>query len=207
MTPPTTTMPAPLAAIPRQRSARRAGALGTASERPREVTGERELAELQRAHGQALFALLLRLCDGDRQRAEDLVQETFVRAWQHPEALRRADYASVRPWLFTVGRRLAIDACRARRARPAEVGEVLLDQAPPCADHADRSAAALDVREALRGLSREHRDVLVEVYFRGASVAEAAATLGIPAGTVKSRAYYALRSLRSVLPGYTPATH
>ncbi|SCE34880.1 Sigma-70 region 2, partial [Streptomyces sp. SolWspMP-sol7th] len=36
----------------------------------------------------------------------------FVRAWQHPEALRRADYASVRPWLFTVGRRLAIDARR-----------------------------------------------------------------------------------------------
>ncbi|WP_433340028.1 sigma-70 family RNA polymerase sigma factor [Streptomyces sp. CA-253872] len=207
MTPPTTTMPAALAAIPRQRSPRPAGARDADRERPREVTGERELAELQRAHGPALFALLLRLCDGDRQRAEDLAQETFVRAWQHPEALRRADYASVRPWLFTVGRRLAIDARRARRARPAEVGEVLLDHAPLCADHADRSAAALDVREALRGLSREHRDVLVEVYFRGASVAEAAATLGIPAGTVKSRAYYALRSLRAVLPGYTPAAH
>ncbi|MET8555461.1 sigma-70 family RNA polymerase sigma factor [Streptomyces sp. NPDC004959] len=207
MTPPTTTMPAALAAIPRQRSPRRAGALDATRERPREVTGERELAELQRAHGHALFALLLRLSDGDRQRAEDLVQETFVRAWQHPEALRRADYASVRPWLFTVGRRLAIDARRARRARPAEVGEVLLDHAPPCADHADRSAAALDVREALRGLSPEHRDVLVEVYFRGASVAEAAAALGIPAGTVKSRAYYALRSLRNVLPGYTPVAH
>ncbi|SCE03561.1 Sigma-70, region 4, partial [Streptomyces sp. SolWspMP-sol7th] len=63
------------------------------------------------------------------------------------------------------------------------------------ADHADRSAAALDVREALRGLSPEHRDVLVEVYFRGASVAEAATALGIPAGTVEIA-----RLLRAALP-------
>ena len=66
------------------------------------TTAEHELAALQREHGRPLFALLLRLCDGDRQRAEDLVQETLVRAWQHPEALRADDFASVRPWLLTV---------------------------------------------------------------------------------------------------------
>ncbi|RVU22784.1 sigma-70 family RNA polymerase sigma factor [Streptomyces antnestii] len=164
-------------------------------------TAERELAELQREHGGPLLCFLLRLCDGDRQRAEDLVQETFVRAWQHPEALS-ADYASVRPWLFTVGRRLAIDARRARLARPPETVGAVLDSARVCADHAERSAAALDVREAVATLSPEHRAVLLQVYFRGASVAEAAAALGIPPGTVKSRAYYALRALRRVLPGY-----
>lgn len=166
------------------------------------TTAEHELAALQREHGRPLFALLLRLCDGDRQRAEDLVQETLVRAWQHPEALRADDFTSVRPWLLTVGRRLAIDARRARQARPAEVGDAVLEHAPVCADHADRSAAMLDVREAVKTLTPEHREVLVLVYFLGASVAEAAQALGIPPGTVKSRAYYALRALRRVLPGY-----
>lgn len=166
------------------------------------TTAEHELAALQREHGRPLFALLLRLCDGDRQRAEDLVQETLVRAWQHPEALRADDFDSVRPWLMTVGRRLAIDARRARQARPPEVGDAVLENARVIGDHAERAAAALDVREAVKTLTPEHREVLVLVYFQGASVAEAAETLGIPAGTVKSRAYYALRALRRVLPGY-----
>jgi RNA polymerase sigma-70 factor (ECF subfamily) len=170
------------------------------------TTAEHELAALQREHGRPLFALLLRLCDGDRQRAEDLVQETLVRAWQHPEALRADAFESVRPWLLTVARRLAIDARRARQARPAEVGDAVLESAGVhagvCADHAERSAATVDVREAVKTLTPEHREVLVLVYFQGASVAEAAKTLGIPPGTVKSRAYYALRALRRVLPGY-----
>ncbi|GAA4808917.1 sigma-70 family RNA polymerase sigma factor [Streptomyces ziwulingensis] len=171
------------------------------------TTAEHELAALQREHGRPLFALLLRLCDGDRQRAEDLAQETLVRAWQHPEALRAGGFDSVRPWLLTVARRLAIDARRARQARPAEVGDAVLRNAPACADHAERAAAALDVREAVKTLTPHHRDVLVLVYFHGASVAEAAAALGIPAGTVKSRAYYALRALRGVLPGYAADLH
>ncbi|MEV7284862.1 sigma-70 family RNA polymerase sigma factor [Streptomyces sp. NPDC093252] len=166
------------------------------------TTAEHELAEVQREHGRSLFALLLRLCDGDRQRAEDLVQETLVRAWQHPEALRADAFDSVRPWLLTVGRRLAIDARRARQARPPEVGDAILENARVSADHAERSAAAVDVRAAVKKLTPEHRDVLVLVYLRGASVAEAAAALGIPPGTVKSRAYYGLRALRRVLPGY-----
>ncbi|CAM5308620.1 RNA polymerase sigma factor SigL [Streptomyces pilosus] len=166
------------------------------------TTAEHELAALQREHGRPLFALLLRLCDGDRQRAEDLVQETLVRAWQHPEALRAENFDSVRPWLLTVGRRLAIDARRARQARPPEVGDAVLENARVISDHAERAAAALDVREAVKTLTPEHRDVLVLVYFQGASVAEAATALGIPPGTVKSRAYYALRALRRVLPGY-----
>lgn len=166
------------------------------------TTAEHELAALQREHGRPLFALLVRLCDGDRQRAEDLVQETLVRAWQHPEALRAENFDSVRPWLLTVARRLAIDARRARQARPAEVGDAVLENARVISDHAERAAATLDVREAVKTLTPEHREVLVLVYFQGASVTEAATALGIPPGTVKSRAYYALRALRRVLPGY-----
>ncbi|WP_434599436.1 sigma-70 family RNA polymerase sigma factor [Streptomyces sp. A5-4] len=166
-------------------------------------TDERELADLQREHGKALYGFLLGLTYGDRQRAEDLLQETLVRAWQHPEALT-SDHDSMRPWLFTVGRRLAIDARRARRARPHEVTADVLEQSavPGCDDHTERSVTALDVREAVKALRGEYREVLTQVYFRGRSVAEASEALGIPAGTVKSRTYYALRALKKVLPGY-----
>ncbi|MFD5427299.1 sigma-70 family RNA polymerase sigma factor [Streptomyces sp. NPDC127084] len=165
------------------------------------TTDERALAELKHEHGPALLHFLLGLTYGDRQRAEDLLQETLVRAWQHPEAFA-APYESMRPWLFTVGRRLAIDARRSRLARPAEVGDGALAGTPDPADPTDRAVAALDVRAAVRSLSPEHRAVLVQIYFRGHSVAETAQALGVPAGTVKSRSHYALRQLARSLPGY-----
>ncbi|MGC5360636.1 sigma-70 family RNA polymerase sigma factor [Streptomyces sp. DT24] len=166
------------------------------------TTDERAIAELQREHGPALFHFLLGLTFGDRQRAEDLLQETLVRAWQHPEAFD-GPYESMRPWLFTVGRRLAIDARRSRQARPVEVGDTGLDGAPGPGDPAETTVAALDVRQAVRTLSPEHRAVLVQIYFRGLSVGETARVLGIPPGTVKSRSYYALRLLSRGLPGYS----
>jgi RNA polymerase sigma-70 factor (ECF subfamily) len=62
-----------------------------------------------------------------------------------------------------------------------------------------RTADRQRVLAALRTLSAEHRQVLLECYFRGASVAEAAETLGVSPGTVKSRTYYALRTLRQAI--------
>src|SRR5215831_4225542 len=153
---------------------------------------------LQAEHGDALFAHALRLCDGDRQRAEDLVQEILLRAWRHPEALD-PERGSARAWLFTTARHLAIDAWRRREAR---VGEVFTDTPPEPRtdlDEADRAVEAWTIEEALGQLSPAHRDVLVECFYRGRSVAEAAAVLGIPPGTVKSRTHYAMRALRLVL--------
>ncbi|GHI86108.1 hypothetical protein Sxan_34720 [Streptomyces xanthophaeus] len=164
-------------------------------------TDPEALAELQRDHGRALFGFLLGLTAGDAQRAEDLVQETLVRVWQHPEVLASA-HDSMRPWLFTVARRLAIDARRARLSRPQEVDPEGLEQAPAPEDAVAGSVTAIDVRRAVGSLGPEHREVLLQVYFRDRSVAEAAAELGIPAGTVKSRTYYALRALRKDLQGY-----
>ncbi|MES9559523.1 MULTISPECIES: sigma-70 family RNA polymerase sigma factor [unclassified Streptomyces] len=166
------------------------------------TTDERALAELQREHGPALFHFLLGLTFGDRQRAEDLLQETLVRAWQRPEAFD-APYDSMRPWLFTVARRLAIDARRSRQARPTEVGDAVLATAAAGEDTAETTVSALDVREAVRTLGPEHRAVLVQLYFRGLTVDETARVLGIPPGTVKSRSYYALRQLSRNLPGYS----
>ncbi|MEV6164796.1 sigma-70 family RNA polymerase sigma factor [Streptomyces sp. NPDC052052] len=165
-------------------------------------TDERTLADLQRDHGPALLHFLLGLTFGDQQRAEDLLQETLVRAWQHPEAFD-APYDSMRPWLFTVARRLAIDARRARMARPTEVSDLVLEAAAGEENTAESTVLALDVREAVRALGPEHRAVLVQIYFRGLSVGETARVLGIPAGTVKSRSYYALRQLSRHLPGYS----
>ncbi|MFZ3469030.1 sigma-70 family RNA polymerase sigma factor [Streptomyces sp. 4.24] len=174
----------------------------TADTTTRRRTDAHSLARLHREHGKALQGFLLGLTFGDRHRAEDLLQETLFRAWKHPEALESGAHASPRPWLYTVARRVAIDARRARLARPAEVGPDGLEHSPADEDRTERSAAVLDVREALRSLSSDHRAVLLQIYFHGASVCEAAEALGVPAGTVKSRTHYALRALRERLPGY-----
>ncbi|HZN72589.1 MAG TPA: sigma-70 family RNA polymerase sigma factor [Micromonosporaceae bacterium] len=155
------------------------------------------LRALHAEHGDALYAHAVRLCGGDRQRAEDLVQETLLRAWRHPEALD-PDRGSVRAWLFTTARHLAIDAWRRRSVR---VNEVVTDALPePAAeDETDRAVEAWTVAEALARLTPAHREVLLECFYRGRSVAEAAVRLGVPPGTVKSRTHYALRSLRLAL--------
>jgi RNA polymerase sigma-70 factor (ECF subfamily) len=156
------------------------------------------LRALQDEHGEALFAHAVRLSGGDRQRAEDLVQETLLRAWRYPEALD-PERGAVRSWLFTTARNLAIDAWRRRSVRVGEVVTDMIPEPPPSADEADRAVEAWTVAEALGRLSASHREVLVECFYQGRSVAEAAARLGIPPGTVKSRTHYALRSLRMVL--------
>jgi RNA polymerase sigma-70 factor (ECF subfamily) len=155
------------------------------------------LREMFAEHGDALYAHALRLASGDRQRAEDLVQETLLRAWRHPEALN-PDRGSIRAWLFTTARNLAIDSWRRRSVR---VGEVVTDAIPEAFtdDETDRTVESWLIAEALSRLSPVHREVLVECFYQGRSVAEAAARLGVPAGTVKSRTHYALRSLRLVL--------
>jgi RNA polymerase sigma-70 factor (ECF subfamily) len=164
---------------------------------PLPVADEELLRTMWEEHGGPLLAYATRLTDGDRQRAEDIVQETLLRAWRHPEALA-ADRGSARPWLCTVARNLAVDAHRARMARPPEVGPDALSVVA-VGDEADRVLESWIVTDALRALSADHREVLVETYFRGKSVAEAASALGVPPGTVKSRTYYALRALRLAL--------
>jgi RNA polymerase sigma-70 factor (ECF subfamily) len=100
--------------------------------------------------------------------------------------------------LWTVARHVVVDGERARRARPAEVAESALGVVP-VDDGVDQALVAQLVAEAIETLSPEHRAAVVETYFRGRSVAEAAHVLGVPAGTVKSRTYYALRALRLAL--------
>jgi RNA polymerase sigma-70 factor, ECF subfamily len=156
------------------------------------------LREVYLAHAPALLAYARSLTGGDRSRAEDIVQETFIRACRHPEALD-PDRGSPRPWLFTVARHVAVDSHRARAARPVEVGDAPLALVAVPDDDIDRALDTWLVAEALASLSDKHREVLLLTFYRQRSVAETAAVLGVPEGTVKSRAYYALRALKVAL--------
>jgi RNA polymerase sigma-70 factor, ECF subfamily len=154
-------------------------------------------------HGRALLAYATRLTN-DRAAAEEIVQETLVRAWRNPDALVNGR-GSVRGWLLTVARNIVIDRARAKAARPTEVAESPGTE-PVHRDHAESVVNSVVVLEALQRLSEEHRSVLIEIYFRGRNVNEAAQSLGIPVGTVKSRSYYALRALRDVFGSPPRAT-
>ena len=154
------------------------------------------IQSLYAEHGGALLRYALHLAGGDRHYAEDIVQQTMVRAWRHPGNL---DGRDPRPWLFAVARNLTVDAYRARQSRPAEVSQAALADAPPVFDDNNHVIEALMVAEALAALKPDHRNVIIETYYRGRTAAEAASVLGIPAGTVKSRMYYALKALRVAL--------
>ncbi|WP_413966430.1 sigma-70 family RNA polymerase sigma factor [Actinacidiphila polyblastidii] len=152
---------------------------------------------LYREHAGALFAYVLRLVAGDRYLAEDVVQETLLRAWKSAAKLDPAA-RSLRPWLVTVARRIVIDGHRSRQSRPQEISPAALEQLP-AADDLDRSLRLMTLTDALQDLSAAHREALVETYFRGRTVNEAAEELSLPPGTVRSRVFYALRALRNAL--------
>ena len=162
-------------------------------------TDETVVPALHADHGDALFAYSLQLASGDRQRAEDLMRETLVRAWRHTGVLNLLERRSVRTWLLTTARNMSIDELAQRSSGTPEVNN---DPFPARAgtDEAGRGVEARVMAEALDRLAPVDRKVLVECFYRGRSVAEAATRLGVPPGTVKSRTYNALRALRLALP-------
>jgi len=158
---------------------------------------EAVLRRLWDEHAGPLLAFVLRLTGGDRGRAEDVVQETLLQAWRHPEVLE-PERGPVRPWLLTVARRVAIDHYRARQARPTEVGDESL-AGLITEDGIDEALERWLVSDALASLAPAHREALLHTYYAGRTVSEAANVLGIPIGTVKSRVFYGLRALRLAL--------
>ena len=149
-------------------------------------------------HAAVLWRYALRLT-GDASRAEDVVQETLLRAWQHPEVIGDTE-RSTRAWLFTVARNMIIDERRSARFRNV-VGS-LDDSSAPEQSVPDEVNAALDrmlIADATAQLSAEHRAVIDRSYYRGWTIAQIAADLQIAEGTVKSRLHYAVRALRLTL--------
>ncbi|WP_246063316.1 sigma-70 family RNA polymerase sigma factor [Nonomuraea longispora] len=155
------------------------------------------VSALYREYHRPLLAFVIRLTAGDRQWAEDVVQETMIRAWRSAERLD-PDAVSLMPWLATVARRIVIDDRRRRDARPQESGDGQLESMS-VPDGMEGLLHQVVVAEALKALSPAHREILNETILRDRSVNDAARTLGIPVGTVKSRVYYAVRALRVAL--------
>jgi RNA polymerase sigma-70 factor (ECF subfamily) len=154
------------------------------------------LRELYSHYAEALHGYVDQFCP-DRSSADDIVQETFIRAWRHLPKLS-ADDRPLRPWLFRVARNLLIDANRAVQARPKTVpgeaaGEVETDSG--LEEILNRQL----VSAALQHLSPAHRNVLVETFYRGETTATVARELGIPQGTARSRLHYALDAMRKQL--------
>jgi RNA polymerase sigma-70 factor (ECF subfamily) len=152
-----------------------------------------------REYAPPLLGYLMRWTSGNRQLSEDVLQETLLRAWRNMDQLDHTA-GSLRPWLFTVARRVLVDHHRRTNARPQEVDGTCIDEsAVTVEDQIEPMLASVVVSDALASISEAHRNVLRELYFRGRSTDEAAKALGIPRGTVLSRSYYALRTLRSAL--------
>ena len=152
--------------------------------------------QLYAHHAPALRRYAERFCP-DRSGAEDIVQETVIRAWRYLPQLSSEDFP-VRPWLFRVARNLLIDADRAARSRPVTV------PAQPAEEGRDDTGLnrVLDqqlVTGALYQLSPAHRTVLVETFYQGSTLARVARQLGIPDSTARSRLHYALQALRRQL--------
>ncbi|MFZ4841222.1 sigma-70 family RNA polymerase sigma factor [Mycetocola saprophilus] len=155
----------------------------------------RVLRELHEQHGAVIWRFVVRLT-GDFAGADDIVQETLLRAWRNPRIMSD-DPESARSWLYTVARNLVVDEARSARRRH----EIGVEEMPEgrSDDHTDALFDSILVAEALAALSGEHRAVVTGAYFGGRSTVELSADLGIPEGTVKSRLHYGLRALKLAL--------
>ncbi len=153
------------------------------------------LTALFEAHAKPVWRYVVHLT-GDRAGADDVVQETLLRAWRTPRILEQ-DPSTTRAWMITVARHLVIDEARSARRRHERAVAEVPDREQQ--DDTDALFETLLIEEALAALSAEHRAVIVKAYYGGMSVAQTAAALDIPQGTVKSRLHYGLRALRLAL--------
>lgn len=145
-----------------------------------------DLEDVFRSYQQAVFVYFLRLVN-DRHAAEELTQETFVRACG--AALRFRGQSSVRTWLFGIARRVFLEAIRAGLFdRPPEIQE----QAAPSSDHDKR----IDLERAFASLGLADREALMMVDLLGFRPAEAAAMVGMSSEAFRVRLHRARSRLR-----------
>lgn len=152
-----------------------------------------------------VFSVGLRVL-GDRQLAEDVVQDVFLRLWRRPLSYDAARGRFV-SWLLSVARNRAIDERRrmARRTRLEEPGDGTAPEVPGPARFYDPHLEAVlaeerrAVREAMTRLPPAQREVIELAYFAGLTQVQIAAQTGEPLGTVKTRTRLGMRKLRDSL--------
>ena len=156
-----------------------------------------EIGGLYDLYAAELFRYCHRILQ-DRARAEEAVQDTFVRAWKHAGQWDQ-QIGSRRTWLFSIAHNVCIDAIRARNARPPLS---TTEAAEPAVAGEATLEAAMDgwlVEEALRRIRDDQRNAIVETYIRGRSYGEVAAATGVNEATLRSRVFYGLKALRVAL--------
>ena len=155
-------------------------------------------AALYGRHRQAAYFLSYRMT-GEKQAAEDLVQDAFLKVWRSAGTYR-PPRGSVRTWLLTVVHNRGVDRFRssARRRRTREKAEALAPGSQPSEAFSEAwgNHQRDRLREALRDIPRDQREVLALVHFSGLTKAEVSERLRLPLGTVKGRARLGLRKLR-----------
>lgn len=132
---------------------------------------------------------------GNRSVAEDLVQETWLRAWRAADRFD-ATRGTLRAWLFAILRNVIVDFGRMQSSRPL-TSPVLPEVSS--ADDADAVIGAIALADALRQLTEQQREVIFHGHVRERPHDEIAALLGVPVGTVRSRLFYARKALRRAL--------
>lgn len=148
-------------------------------------------------HGGALYGWALRRFSDPRD-AEEVVAEALVRAWRGFDQFD-SERGSERAWLFGILRYTAADHYRRSVRHLRVVEELPSGEESDASLDLDRLAESSVVRDALMEISPQHREVIVEAFFAGRTTRQIAERLGIPAGTVKSRLYYGMRTLRTAL--------
>ncbi|BBH68066.1 RNA polymerase sigma factor SigL [Actinoplanes sp. OR16] len=152
--------------------------------------GER-LTALHTRHARVLLTYLAGFGAAGGQSPEDLLQETMIRVWNRIGDLPERD-DQARRWLFAQARDVGLEAVRTRPgAGTAAV--------PAAADITETVVEMQTLRAAVGDLSRMHQRILVELYLERRSIRQAARRLGVPVGTAKSRAFYAMKSLREAM--------
>jgi RNA polymerase sigma-70 factor, ECF subfamily len=195
--------PAPPATGPPEARASASVLRGSARDRPGRdrgsgttTEGENELNDAFVTYRAELTSLARRAL-GSPHLAEEVVQETFARAWRSKSRFDPSR-GTLRTWLYSIERNLLADMARDRHRQ--ELRDRKLGETPEAiGDHLEDAMASWQVEDAVRQLSPVHRAVIIEIYFAGRTSKELAERLAIPEGTIRSRLFYALKALRLIL--------
>jgi RNA polymerase sigma-70 factor, ECF subfamily len=168
-----------------------------------EANDAQAFAVLYDRHSRAAYSLAYRMM-GEKQAAEDVVQESFLKVWR-AAASYQAERGSVRTWLLSIVHNRGIDQLRflASRRRTQEKIEASAPRSQPSEAFSEswRNSQRDQVREALRTLPREQLKILELAYFSGYTHVEIAELLRLPLGTVKGRMRLGLKKIRDYFDG------
>ena len=163
-----------------------------------DIGDARAFAALYDRHSRAAYSLAYKMM-GQRQAAEDLVQEAFLQVWRAAGSYR-AHRGSVRTWLLSIVRNRSIDQLRSStsRRRGQGITQATTPTSQPSEVFAEtwRNVQREQVREALRGLPPEQLKVLELAYFSGYTHKEIAELIDVPLGTIKGRMRLGLKKIR-----------